>query len=523
MVIARAGRRLTDSGAVFGFAVGVLVGALVAALFVPGRQRTTSFAAQGRGGTTGLSGGGSGLASSAAGPGGGAGGVAGGVTGGDGAGGTASGTASAGSPSAAGGAADSVTVTIPGTAGASGPAASAVRGVTANAVTIGIAYVDLGPVAYLGPQYSFGDVQQEWSALIDGWKRAGLLPIAGRTVNLVFSKFSVLDTTQENATCTTLVQDDKAFAIVAPQYFYQYGDECVTAQYHTPLITTDGAPDNIYAAGAPYLFTVMSSEDNLLQNWIHWAQDRGYLKGRKIGVYYLDDPQNHQLVDKDVKGTLAQLGYSVAAEATTNSGSGGPNDALAVQKFRAAGVNLALLMTSNLGFQEQAQAQGYYPKYIDSDFNGDTTYLGANDYPTQEYDSTYAVTEQRHGEYSAGMPPPAAAGPCLQNYERYTGQRVPTANETNGTWVYVMYSCDLGSILLHALQAAGANLTPQRFIAGIESFRNQPMIMFPQVSFGPGDHEGVHEQRTLQWHAGCKCWVAQGAFTSLDVQPPPSG
>src|SRR5207248_2320102 len=73
---------------------------------------------------------------------------------------------------------------------------------------------------------------------------------------------------------------------------------------------------------------------------------------------------------RSVRPTLARLGYKIAAEATTsaNDTNGGPEDAVAVQRFRAATVDLAILMTSKAGFLQAANAQGYKPTFIDSDY-----------------------------------------------------------------------------------------------------------------------------------------------------------
>lgn len=34
---------------------------------------------------------------------------------------------------------------------------------------------------------------------------------------------------------------------------------------------------------------------------------------------------------------------------------------------------------------------------------------------------------------------------------------------------------------------------------------------------GPGKHDGVDRQRTIQWRDGCRCWATVGEFGSLWV------
>src|SRR5207253_6791872 len=143
---------------------------------------------------------------------------------------------------------------------------------------------DLGGLRALGPEYDNGDVPKQWNALREGWKRQGLIPINGRDVRLVFEKYNVTDLQDQHRACIALINDDKAFAVVGVAYF-AVGADCVAREFHTPLLTSDGVPDSAMTRGAPYLFSLGMSEGRLLRNLVHWADARGALKGKKIGVY----------------------------------------------------------------------------------------------------------------------------------------------------------------------------------------------------------------------------------------------
>jgi hypothetical protein len=254
---------------------------------------------------------------------------------------------------------------------------------------------------------------------------------------------------------------------------------------------------------------------------VRWADGRGLLKGRRIGVYHLSDPQESALVSRSVKGELAKLGYKLTAEATTSNALGGPDDALAVQQFRTKAVNLAILLTSRGGFMQQAEAQGYKPTYVDTDYGGGTSDVGTNQYPAHQFDGTQSMTTVRRGEPAAGLPSSPDMEPCVRNYERYSGRKVARPGQSGheaAEWVFIVLACDEGKVLLQALRAAGPNLTPASFVQGLESLRGVSLIRYPNISFGPGRHQGVDQQRTLQWRAACTCWRATGQFEGLYVQ-----
>ena len=115
---------------------------------------------------------------------------------------------------------------------------------------------------------------------------------------------------------------------------------------------------------------------------MYWADSRGYLQGEDHRALLQQRSQPPASSWKPtVKPSLAKLGYKIAAEATSGDANGGPNDALAVQRFRTANVDLALLLVSRMGFMTQAKAQGYKPTYIDSDYLFGSNAISAQNYP----------------------------------------------------------------------------------------------------------------------------------------------
>lgn len=402
---------------------------------------------------------------------------------------------------------------------ATGPMGGATaRGVTENRIVLGVAYPDLGALRALGPKYDNGDVPAQWRALVASWRKDGRLPVAGRDIELRFASYQVTDLVDQRRACAALVNDHKVFAVVGVAYF-SVGAECVAREYRTPLLTSDGPLDSAFARSAPFLFSLGMSESRLWRNFVRWADAKGKLRGRKVGVYYLNDPTEREIVQQIVKPELAKLGHKLAAEVTTDQSLGGPQDAVAVQRFRSAGVDVAVLLTSKAGFMQQATAQGYEPEYLDNDHAFGTSDTAASTYPPQQFDGALGFSGRRVGESAAGRPLSKEQEACLAAYERESGDRVerPKGSDETAEFSYVLMGCDLGTVLLGGLRAAGAALTPDSFVKGIETLTRVPLLRYATASYGPGKHHGSDFAQTVQWRASCRCWVSVSGFEPLAV------
>ena len=394
-----------------------------------------------------------------------------------------------------------------------GPAPVNVRGVSDDTVRIGVTYPNLEGLRHLGPAYDNGDVPKQWRALLERWKRERKVPIAGRNVELVFRTYPVLDTASQRAACTGLIQDDKVFAVVGVAYF-QTGTECVVREFNTPLIGSDGATEAVFARSNGNLISLYLSQDAIIRNWAKFAADQGFVSGKAVGIYHLTtgiDPEMAKLF----KGELEKHGAAKVVIATTDQSLGGPNDALAAQKFRSEDVKTAFVLTSKSGFMQQAQAQGYKPTYVESDYLFGSADSTQSTDPPEQADGMLGITVTHNGEAKAGMKPPAGEQACIDNYKQVTGEEPnpPGSAEYN----YIKLSCDLGIVLLHGLNAAGRYLTPQTLIAGIENLRTTETLQIGGLAYAKNRHWGADRARTIKWHGDCKCWKAMGGYYPLPV------
>lgn len=388
-----------------------------------------------------------------------------------------------------------------------------VRGVTEDMVRIGVAYPDLAAFEQVSEDFAVGDQEEQMEAVLAAWRRDGLVPVHGRDVEFIFREFDIFSSDEKIAACNAFVKDDEVFAVIAGRFFDE-GSECVAERFETPLITPNSAPESLYERTAPFYFTLRPPWEHLFRNWMHWADTGGHLEGKTIGLFYESEVRGP--VTTGIKDELAARGYEIAAEVEgEGAGVGTSQDQLAVQQFRQNGVDLALLVvggTSAINFMNFAESQAYRPTYIDTDFSEHTTDAAASAYPPNQYHGTLAMTATRVGEISAGMPVPPATGKCVSDYEEYSGEDVRPEGRETAEYNSVVISCDMANPMLQALIGAGRELTPGGLVDAFEGIEGTSLAAHGDLSFGPGRHHGVSQQRTVEWTRECECWKARGSF-----------
>jgi hypothetical protein len=401
--------------------------------------------------------------------------------------------------------------------------AGSTRGVTSNSVKVGIAILSLAAFKSYGPAYYTGDPQQMAAAILAGWEKQHLVPINGRNVQFVYSTYYPSMPATERATCVDLIQDQHVFMVQASFTFFT-GSDCVSRENHTPVVTTDGLLASQLDSDLPYLFTLFPTQDRILRNVPYWGQSIGIFAGKKIGVYYAGDSVNASLVQNNLINNLKKLGFDVAATATTTGAA--INNSLAVQRFMSAGVNLVIFaipseptsyMTARAGFLQQAVAQGYHPTFVDSDYGSGVTNTTTSTFPTTIFNGAYGMsTWASTAQASAGQPLNAEEAACDQTYQQYSGISVTPAQPAE--WEQLQTMCStLDNVVLPALKAAGSNLTTQSFIQAVESIKNAPAGIFPNLTFSQANHAAGTQWLTARWYQSCKCWQAPGGFSPMAV------
>ncbi len=434
-------------------------------------------------------------------------------TGGGATGGTSTGSvAGAGSPGAPG---------APGGGGSSAAAGGATApGVTASSITIGFGLPDLSAIGALGPGYDQGNPKQHVEGILRQLRAEGRLPVHGRDIKAVFSSYNILSADAQRATCETFGLDNVVFAVVAIHDFGT-GNECTAREFKLPTFTSDGNSDAVYARAAPNLFTMQMSSDRLFRNFVAWADRDGLLTGKRIGVYYPSDPALAQVVRESIIAPLKARGRTVVSEVqTADQNTGGPTDAVAVQRFSSDRVDTAILVVSAIAktnFFNQAQAQGFHPRYLENDAGFSTTDTATSTYPKDHFDGTPAFTGLRFGEPNSGLPEPAEAQWCRAAIKKQTGNDIPRQGR-DAEYIAANQACDEILTVLHGLEQAGPALTRDSFIRGVETIRDKPAGIHGNLTFTPQRHDGTGTWRRIDWTKSCSCWKVKSNLSPLLVR-----
>lgn len=380
-------------------------------------------------------------------------------------------------------------------------------------IKIGYAFPDLAAFAVLNKDFAIGDPALQAEAVIDGWRREGLLP-PGIDIELVTAPYAIVSPEDKQGVCTQLAVDDEVFAVVAGISFNE-GAECLATRYQVPVIDTNGSENSVYERGAPWLFSLRPDHVKALVNYGHWAIESGELEGKRVGMYF---------ETKLAEGVVAlqelfeQEGVNlVSITETSGIGIGGAEDTLSIERFIADGVEVGLPLvggSSASNMYNFAEGQNYHPVYLDLDYEEHTTDVAAKVNPPGQYDGVRAMTVTRVGERASGIENPGAEA-CIANYERYAAVDIPREGIETGEYSSILRTCDLFTVLLSGLIGAADDLTRENFVTALENGGTIELVGSGNGSFTAEDHSFIDEFRTIEWDAACPCWKAVSDFAPL--------
>ena len=382
-------------------------------------------------------------------------------------------------------------------------------------ITIGVAVPDLSVFVKFSKAFGVGNPQTQAASVLAAWKSGGSVPVNGHPVKFVYKSYNIVDPAAETAVCKTFAQDDHVFAVIGGQSF-ETGAQCLTGQFHIPVVDLDSVPASSYQKGAPDYFTLQPDQNTFYRDYIDWAVKAGLFKNQKLGMFISSEVQESANV---AKAELTKLGYKLTSSVTANSAGVGSNaDQLAMQKFKAAGVTT---MIPFVGGSDEINALGYAAKQhynlkvVDLDTSQHTTDVAAGAFPATLYNGTQALTFAATGEKAANLPETAEQTTCINNYNTFSGANIQRVSpEVSGEYQNLLETCDMANIVLKGMQNAGNNLTAASFISGLEQIQNMAIASGGNVSFSSTDHWGIHQLRQLKWTIACHCWSANGPWFS---------
>ena len=348
------------------------------------------------------------------------------------------------------------------------PASAETRGVTSTEITLGM-HTDLSGVAATYGVSSANGVKMRFDEVND----AG--GIFGRKINVIIED-QAYQVPKAVQACNKLINRDNVFAFVAA-----LGTPMNNACFKDQL-----------AAGVPNLFPLSAARsmfepydrlkfygaatyvDQIRSAVSYFVKERGK---KAICVMYQDTDFGKEIV-VGAEAQAKQLGIQIAAMSAHK-----PTDqdfTASLTNLKAAGCDLVLMGTivrDTIIPYVAARKMGW----TDVDFVGSAAV----------YDRVVGAAQGMDGLYAMGLTEmPYADSPVESVRKFFAAYKAKYNVDPN---IGAVYGYDAADLTVTGLKNAGADLTLDSFINGLESIRNyQDIFNGPKVNFGPNIRQGAN-------------------------------
>lgn len=406
-------------------------------------------------------------------------------------------------------------------AGVDGP------GVTATTITIGGVYSSDAAAAdsALGAANSNpGNVEAYFQAMQEYMNAHG--GIAHRHVNLVMYDESLTESSTEIAqgACDDWVQDNKTFVLDGINQIVLQCAQSAGAISVEEDPTYETGPE---MAQYPSFFNIDGfTLDRGAAVTVDALADQGYFTpGAKVGVVTWDDPDYEYAMTNGALPALAAHGVKNVQEAfvavpdtDADLGETSASAGSAVLKFHSEGIDHVILFDGPAGINssgvlvlewtQQANSQGYYPKY---GLNSESGFSGlASDYPEKELIGSEGpgwvpVSDLSTTDFAA-LPETADEKACFQAMAA-AGQTATNNNEET----LQLLVCDEFFFLQQAFDAITGPLDQQTALAAIDKLGSSyPDPTTFGTYFSASQHDGAQLVRNMEFVPSCDCYRYSG-------------
>ena len=386
-------------------------------------------------------------------------------------------------------------LTVPGALGGAGQT----PGVTAKTITIGATLPLTGPAAPYAPIVLGLKTYFTWVNARRG--PDGKRGIMGRQVvyKVYDDGYNPANTVQLTR---RLVEQDKVFAVVG-----QLGTEPVQAA--RPYLNQQKVPQVLVATGASYWgtqykefpWTIGFQPDYVAEGRVYGLHMKANQRGKKIAIIYQNDDYG-----KDwLYGLRSALGKQyadaniVAQEAVEFTAT---SVASQLARIRASGAQVFVIVATprpTILSYATGKALGYNPEqiYVNS-VSSNASFMNT----AVASAGAPSVNGSISGVYLKDPSNPAQNGdPALREYRRIMGKYAPTANASNGLYVY---GFALAETFVQAMYKAGKNPTRAGLMNALLSLNTTNRFALPGVVLKTSktDHWIISQMRLQRFNNG---------------------
>ena len=414
------------------------------------------------------------------------------------------------------------------------PGVSAAPGLTDTTVNVGL----IIPVnaaaanAALGAGgVTTGDPKRNAEVVINDMNSRG--GIAGRKIVPVYAEFDATSAqpaeAQYQAACDRFTQDHKVFASMSggTESFVQCLTKAGVVIIEDNVAMSDGAMFRKY----PTFFEINMHLDRIAALEVAALQAQNYFSGwnsasgqpgpgeAEVGIITVDTPQFAHAVNDVLIPALRRVGHAPAPDNVVrvqevrrqqDAGAVAPAVSSAVLRFRSSGVTHVLIFESNaiatLLFANNADSQGYRPRYGVTSGNGHQVLIDAGAFPQGQLNGTVGIgwlpsidirpsENPDDGPYSND-----ARRRCIDLYKR-NGVTYDNANAAT----VALTTCNSFNLFKLAMESA-PSLTRDGFVAAMNRLgtRFESASHFA-VRFDADHHDGNAAYRHWAYTPACGC------------------
>jgi hypothetical protein len=363
------------------------------------------------------------------------------------------------------------------------------RGVTADTIKLGVAYMDLEAVAAL-IDLDYGDFELTYGAIIDDINANG--GVLGRQIEPVFAPYLPIGSASMEEGCTRLALDEQVFATVGP--VLSDGPLCYTELHDTAFVGSAHTHDRIERSAAPWFATVTDLDD-AAEIVVRGLAQQGLYDNATVAV--VGNSADEIQLDQVVLPVLDELGVDVVESAIITSALGDslnsdPEVGLIAERFRAEGADTVIVLANgSLQWIDGLVPTAYRPTSAFIDLQGVRAYLG--DESGRDLSVLAGSVAGAHNQWHRWLDDPKLQD-CVAVVEAATGTTIvdPTTAGPGDpdNIASVQWACAELGLFVAIAEAAGADLTNDSFRNAGEQLGTFTIPGFGDGFYGPDSPDG---------------------------------
>lgn len=384
------------------------------------------------------------------------------------------------------------------------------QGVTSETIKIGIASIDTEALLEFG--FDLGNVPIEdliWSWVDTLNANGGVL---GRNIDVVFDIFLPIGDTEQAETCLIMMEDEAVFAVIG-QFL---GDNalCITETYGHPYVGHFGeTPERQERSEGRFFATEISQLPQRVGGVTRMIED-GDFDGKSVALTW--GPSVDVVYADAVRPLLDDAGVNVVSE--IEIGDFGEDQTAArsawdraIERLRSDGADMILHVsniTPPLDALGRAEATDITLALTNGQAADGTTVVGQSTAPPEIRENAFAVTTYKPPAQEALTDPGVAQ--CLDEFEAWGGDMDALDLDNDDFANGIVNWCRAFRLTVAILEAAGADLTPESFIAGGESLGDIVLPAMPNGSITPDKHSAGSQLIRYEYDTEAEQFVPVG-------------